>query len=164
MASDERYTRPRCQHETAHLRTEKVGVRGATVTASSGTAMPAMPYNAEIPEFTMPIANLEGQPHLLPLFKHVEEMRPVMLPLLSQPLLSEITDTFHRRLVDAWTEHLMSAGIATPRRAVAAEILAGGFMAAARRWLVEGCKPGPEEMATEFSGYVSAIIDQASAA
>ncbi len=113
---------------------------------------------AEIPSLTLPISEADGEPDLLPLFEHVQEMRPVMLPLLSQPLLGEIVDTFQRRLAEAWTEYLAGIGVAAEHRVVPAELLAGGFMSVARDWLKAGCEPGPVAICREFTPYSDAVL------
>lgn len=113
---------------------------------------------ADIPTITLPISEADGQPDLLPLFEHVAEMRPIMLPLMSQPLLGEIMDVFQRQLADAWSEHLGTAGIADERQQIASELLAGGFMAVARRWLKEGCRQPPADVCAEFTAYSTSIL------
>ncbi len=116
---------------------------------------------AAIPALTVPISESDGEPDLLPLFEHIQEMEPVMRPLMSQPLLGEITDTFHRRLADAWDTHLQSLDVPEQRRIVASETLAGSFMAVGKRWLVDGCQSGPVEMCAEFTDYSRAVVAQA---
>lgn len=113
---------------------------------------------AEIPALLVPVSEADGEPDLLPLFEHVAEMRPIMLPLMSQPLLSEILDVFHQRLAAAWATHLGVVGVAEQRRTVASELLAGGFMATARQWLKAGCVPDPEKICAEFQEYSSGIL------
>jgi len=116
---------------------------------------------AEIPTLTLPIADAEMEPDLLPLFEHVEEMRPIMLPLMSQPLLGEIVDTFHRQLAAAWLDYLEALDIEAESRRVASELLAGGFMAVNREWLKSGCTPEPAVMSERFTGFMTAIIEHA---
>lgn len=115
----------------------------------------------EIPTLTLPVSDAEGQADLLPLFEHVAEMRPIMLPLMSQPLLGEIMDTFQQRLATAWTEHLVTNGIAEERRPVAAELLSGGFMSVARHWIKAGCDPEPAIICAEFTDYSNLVLAQA---
>lgn len=116
---------------------------------------------AGIPSLTLPISDAEGEPDVLPLFEHVAEVRPIMLPLMSQPLLGEIMDTFHRRLVEAWDTYLITLDIDDVDRWVPAEMLAGSFMAVARRWLKDGCQPDAATMAADFSAYSTRILAQA---
>lgn len=117
---------------------------------------------AEIPELTVPISSSDGEPDLLPLFQHVQEMQPVMKPIMSQPVLGEITDVFQQRLATAWTSYLTNLGVEGLRLTVAAEALAGAFMAVNRRWLKDGCATSPEEMSELFSKHVTAIVTTAS--
>lgn len=117
---------------------------------------------AEIPTLTVPISEANGDPDLLPLFVHVAEMRPILWPLMSQPMLSEVMDTFQRRLAEAWIEYLETNGVPESRRLVAADLLAGGFMAVARRWLKDGCKTDAASMCAEFTTYVDGILERAS--
>lgn len=118
---------------------------------------------AEIPNVTLPISAADGDPDLLPLFEHVQEMRPIMLPLMSQPLLGEMMDTFQRRLATAWTDHLVKLGVPEERRTVAAELLAGGFMSVTRHWLKAGCEPDPATICAEFTAYSNGILARAAA-
>lgn len=113
---------------------------------------------AEIPSLTVPISDADGEPDLLPLFEHVYEMRPIMLPLFSQPLLGEISDTFVARMATAWGEYLGKGSVPEPGRTVAADLLAGGFMTVARQWLKHGCVPEPAVMCAEFSNYSNAVL------
>lgn len=112
---------------------------------------------AAIPALIVPISEADGEPDLLPLFEHIEEMQPVMRPLMSQPLLAEIMDTFHRRLADAWDAHLENLGVPEHQRIVPSEMLAGSFLAVGRRWIADGCPSTPEAMCVEFTSYASAV-------
>lgn len=111
-----------------------------------------------IPSTTLPISIAEGEPDLLPLFEHVAEMRPILLPLMSQPMLAEIMEAFEQGLADAWTEHLTTVGVDPSRRGTAAALLAGGFMAVVRRWIANGCDPSPAVLCAEFTEYSSLIL------
>lgn len=115
-----------------------------------------------LPSQLAPISTANQAPDLLPLFTHVKEMRPIMLPLMSQPLLAEITDEFQRQMASSWTDHLTTIGIGEERRMIVAELLAGGFMSVAYRWLRQGCTPDPDTVAREFSSYAVAVIAAAS--
>lgn len=111
-----------------------------------------------IPSITFPIAESDAEPDLLPMFEHVAEMRPILLPLMSQPLLGEIVDTFQRGLATAWTEHLATLGVPEPRRDLAGQLLAGGLMAVLRSWLADGCTRDAGSMCTEFTEYTAVIV------
>lgn len=119
---------------------------------------------SEIPAFTMPIATGTDVPDLLPLFEHVADMQPVMRPLMSQPLLAEIAETFERRLAEAWSEYLVSIGVSAERRTLAADILAGALMTVARNWLKGGCEPSAAEICSEFTEYSASIVSTCRAA
>jgi len=121
-------------------------------------------FTAEIPATVLAISEADGEPELLPLFQHVEAMRPILLPLMTQPLLGEIMDTFHQRLVIAWSAHLERLGIPEDRRAFAAEILAGGFLAVSRRWIKDGCARDVTQVCDEFAHYSNEIIAVSQAA
>ena len=114
---------------------------------------------AGIPTQTMTVTNADGEADLLPLLAHVAESRPIMWPLMNQPLLGDILDTFQRGLSAAWTNHFTTLGIPAERHDVPAELLAGGFLSVMRDWLKDGCKRSPEEMNDEFCAYAQQIID-----
>ncbi len=116
---------------------------------------------SEIPSVMLPISATDEELDLLPLFQHVADVGSVLLPLMTQPLLGEVNQTFHRELVSSWTEHLVAAGVPEARRGVAAEILAGAFLAVAKQWLVDGCQPEPVAINAEYTGYASDIIARA---
>jgi len=119
---------------------------------------------AGIPDLDVPVSQSTGEPDVLPLFEHVYEVAPVLKPLISQPLLSEILDHFHRRLADTWDEYLASQGANEEQRSMASEILAGAFISVTRRWVVNsGLTPGPAAMAANFNSYAAAITSQATA-
>jgi len=115
---------------------------------------------AEMPKFEVPVSS-NGEPDVFPLFSHVDEVAPIMKPLLTQPMLSELLEQFHRRMAESWDEHLASLGITQEQRLVASEILAGAFIAVSRRWVTSGLTPGPKEMAVNFNRYAAAITEQA---
>lgn len=116
---------------------------------------------AGIPSLTVPISDADGEPDLLPLFQHVEEMQPIMKSLMSQPLLGEIMDTFQQRLAGAWTTYLHATGLPAKRTVLLAEFLAGAFMSVSRRWLSDGCRPSPEEVCAQFTNQAGAAIKAA---
>ena len=115
----------------------------------------------KIPALELPPTPADGHPDLFPLFEHVKEVRPVMLPLLSQPLLGEITETFQSQLAVSWAEYLETTGVPEERRMVAAELLAGGFMSVAKRWLIDGCEPDPTVICGQFTAYCDGILAEA---
>lgn len=116
---------------------------------------------AEIPTITMPISDADGSPDLLPLFEHVADMRLVLLPLMTQPLLGDIMDTFQQSLAAAWTEHLAAHHVPDARRMVVAELLAGGFLSVARNWVKAGCEADAATICDEFTQYSDQVLAQA---
>ncbi len=115
----------------------------------------------EMPTLTMTISEADGVPDFLPLFEHVLEMEPVMRPLLTQPLLGEVTFEFQKRLATSWDTYLEELAIPEVRRRYLAEILAGGFIAVARRWLTDRCKTPPDQMAEDFGQAAMAAVRHA---
>ena len=105
---------------------------------------------AEIPVLSVTFKDGSSEPDFLPLFQHVPEMQPVMKPLMSQPLLAEIMATFQARLSTSWEEHFRNLGIDGTLRTVTADFLAGGFMAVAKQWLIDGCKRDAAEVHADF--------------
>ena len=113
---------------------------------------------AAIPTITLPIAaSDDDMPDLQPLFDHVNEMQPVLRPLMSQPLLSDITDAFHHQLADAWREHLDSQAVAPTDAAMLSQFLAGALMAVCRDWLASGCARPADEICAHFTGLATSV-------
>lgn len=113
---------------------------------------------AAIPSITLPIGTTgEDMPDLQPLFEHVEEMRPVLRPLLSQPLLGEITDVFHRQLAEAWCSHLAARGLEPEAASMTSQFLAGALMAVCRDWLNNDCKRPAHELCKDFTTLVARV-------
>jgi hypothetical protein len=107
------------------------------------------------------IAGPAGVPDLLPLFEHVQEMQPVLLPIMSQPLLGEISESFQRHLVTSWREHLASTSMGAERIGFVSDFLAGGFLSVMHRWLAAGCDRSPADVCAEHQKYVDAILVEA---
>lgn len=113
---------------------------------------------AAIPSVTLPIGTTgKEMPDLQPLFDHVEAMQPVLRPLLSQPLLSDITDAFHRQLGEAWRSHLDARGVEQQAAAMTSQFLAGALMAVCRDWLVHDCKRPAHELCNDFTELVARV-------
>lgn len=104
------------------------------------------------------VLNSEGEPDLLPLFEHVEEVQPVLRPILSQPLLGELSETFQRQLVTSWREYLTTTSIDSSKIDGVADFLAGGFMAVMHRWLAARCDRPAEVVWAEHQRYVDAVL------
>jgi AcrR family transcriptional regulator len=110
-----------------------------------------------IPELAIPTGD-EGLPDLLPLFAHVDEMAPVMRPLLTQPVLSEIADTFHRQFASSWADHLKN----TPHRddKLLPELMAGALTALVRWYAQQADRDAPEIIAAKANEHLRRLIDQ----
>ncbi len=92
---------------------------------------------AAIPDLVLPIAaSDELVPGFLSLFEHVEEMRPILYPLLSQPLYGEVIDSFHRQMASSWLDQLQPRCASPDEAGFAAELLAAGLLATAKKWVV----------------------------
>lgn len=114
---------------------------------------------AAIPSVTLPIAVAsDDMPDLRSLFDHVEEMQPVLEPLLSQPLLSDVTDAFHHQLADAWHAHLRARGAASERAEITSQFLAGALMAVFRDWVTKGCVQPADELCAHITQLAARII------
>lgn len=115
---------------------------------------------ASIPAVTLPVAEPgEGVPNLRSMFDHVEEMQPILRPLMSQPLLSEINDAFHRQLVEAWTVHLAARRVRDPQREFIATCLAGAFLATSRSWMATRCRRPAADVCDDYTTMAAAVID-----
>ncbi len=113
---------------------------------------------SSIPKIVLPIAAASDPiPDLQPLFDHVEEMQPVIRPLLNQPLLGEISDAFQSQLADAWREHLHDRGMGE-RSEMLALVLAGGFMAVCRDWLNHRCAQPSTQVCEQFTRIAIGLI------
>lgn len=110
---------------------------------------------ASIPEVVVVIGD---EASTLALFQHVEEMAPIMRPLMTQPVLGEIIEVFERSLTAAWTDYLRSHAPRADAREVevAAVFLAGASVSVARQWLRTGCSDPAEAMAHRFAQLASA--------
>ena len=101
---------------------------------------------------------------LFPLFAHVEEMQAVVRPLMTQPLLGDITDALRRSLVESWIDHLERVGVAAERRELLGELLAGAWLGVATNWLRHNCQTPTREITDEFTTYARSVIETAKAA
>lgn len=106
-----------------------------------------------MPEVVLP-AMPDGRLDVLPLFAHVNEAAGVLRPLLSQPVLAEITNLFHRRFVKVWDDYL------GPDQAVLSEFLAGAVTALVKSYALDSDRPPPEEYAAEVSAHIDRLLDR----
>lgn len=111
-----------------------------------------------IPEVVVTVGDAEST---LALFTHVEEMAPIMRPLMSQPVLGEIIAAFERSLVAAWTGHLTDSAPKADVAAVAmaASFLAGGSVSVAREWLATGCAESAQTVTERFMVLSSSVAE-----
>lgn len=113
---------------------------------------------ASIPAIVLPITAADDlMPDLQSLFDHVEEMQPVLRPLLNQPLLGEVTDVFHSQLAIAWSEHFEDRSVGA-NTDMLAQVLAGGFMAVCRDWINDRCARSSTDICEQFTRIAAAII------
>lgn len=96
----------------------------------------------------------------LAFFQHVEEMASVMRPLMTQPVLGEMTEVFERSLVAAWTDYLTAQAMhADPGEIeVTAVFLSGACVSVARQWLRTDCSDSSELMAQRFTRLAGAAV------
>lgn len=118
---------------------------------------------SRIPDQALSISGSGSGVDVYPLFVHVEEMSPILKPLLSQPVFAEIADQFHRSLRDAWDAQLETLGVPPKGRGMASEILAGSLLAIVRKWVLDRCHPSATDMATDFHSFVAVITAEAHA-
>ena len=114
---------------------------------------------AAMPRISVPIvsaADGPGHPDLFPLFDHVNEMAPVLRPLLSQPVFSEITDSFHRQLAASWSEYLDSTSHRNDP--ILAELLAGALTAAIRNYGLDRNREDPALFAARITTHFENIL------
>lgn len=114
---------------------------------------------AAIPDLVLPIGDADKEmPEFLDLFEHVAEVQPLLRAIMSQPLLGEVTETFHRQLAAAWSEHLVRIGLDGAQVTVISELLTGGLLAIFKHWLQAGCERPAGEICADYCRYASAII------
>lgn len=117
---------------------------------------------AAIPEVVLPIASSDERvPRLLHLFEHIEEMHPVLYPLMNQTVLGEIIDTFQRQLSQSWFAHLGPLCPSDDDAAFVSELLAAGLLATGKKWILAGCDRPTEDVCADFERYASALIEEA---
>jgi len=117
---------------------------------------------AGIPNQLQPLASSDQDvPDLLPLFRHAEEMQPILRPLLSQAVFAEINDSFHRELRASWVDHLNKRGVSAEEAEFAAELLAAGFLATVKTWVLNKCQRPASELCATYESYSAAIITEA---
>ncbi len=112
---------------------------------------------AAIPDMAM---TLTDDARLDAFFAHVEEMSPVLRPLLSQPVLGDVVDLFEHQLTEAWRARitLEAADLPTEDAATAARFLAGGLAAVVRDWFRTGCAEPAAVVRTRFGRMADATL------
>lgn len=107
-----------------------------------------------IPDVASTIVVTEaGHVDLRPLFEHIEEVGPIVYPLLSQTVLGDIAMTFENAFSRAFEQ------IIDPDRAPhLARFLAGGLIAIIRSHGPHRQGDSSEAMATELGAYINQLI------
>lgn len=105
---------------------------------------------------SVPFDGRAGRPNLVPLFEHVYEASPILKPLFSQPVLSDIIETFHRQIADSWLAYLAETEFG--RDEVLAEMMAGSLTAAIKHYALSKSRPPPVEFAAEVSAHFHRLV------
>lgn len=108
------------------------------------------------PNMAASFAKGPGELELLPLFAHVNEAAPVLAPLMSQPVLSEIVDLFHSQFVEGWKTYLEGTRHAQDEQLV--EMLAGSLVALVRSYASDKTRPTPEEFTAAASVHFLRLV------
>ena len=88
------------------------------------------------------------------LFEHAAEMAEVIGPLLSQPVLGELSAAVERGLAEALGQVIDEA--AAPRLA---SFAAGALLSSLRVFATQRPRPPAAEVAAELSGYLARLLD-----
>lgn len=86
---------------------------------------------------------------LQPLFAHVDEMAPILHPLLSQPVLREINDNFEREFAGVFR------ALVEDNESWLPEFLAGALISSVRQYAAQRVRRPPDEVAAEISTYIN---------
>jgi len=109
---------------------------------------------SEIPDVTSAVVvSPHGDIDLGPLFEHVDEMAPILFPLLSQPVLGEIAMAFENGLRDTFGEVVDEE--AAP---YLARFIAGALIATIRTFAADGRRPAAADVAAELNRYVDSLL------
>lgn len=103
----------------------------------------------------------DQQPDFRSLFVHIDEAADVVRPLLSQPVLGEVANDYHRKFVKAWRDYLVQPD--SPRSAVGedwivSELLAGGLLAIAKAYVSRLPRERPELVAERYRVLVADVL------
>ncbi len=97
--------------------------------------------------------SVTGSVELSLLFEHADEMAPVITPLLSQPVLGDISRALEDGFAEAFARVVdVEVAPTLPR------FLAGAMLATIRTYLADGDRPTPTEMASKVERHVNAAI------
>lgn len=110
-----------------------------------------------IPDVELVLGNDYGRPDLLPLFDHVNEMAPVLVPLMTQPVLSDIVDSFHRQFAQGWAAYLDETEHAGDP--VLPEMLAGALTALMRSYALDKNREEPERHAARVAAHFERLLE-----
>ncbi len=89
---------------------------------------------------------------LTPLFLHVEEAAPVLHPIMSQPVLREVTDEFERKFAHAFSELVDDPTSPLPN------FLAGALISTIRHYAMDRSRRPAEEMASRVGAHVDCLL------
>lgn len=133
---------------------ERAGVSRSTFYAHYGNKLDVI--TSGIPELAamVTVDPATGTLDLAGLFEHAAEMAEVIGPLLSQPVLGELSAAVERGLVEAVAG--MIDETAAPRLAPFA---AGALLSSLRVFATQRPRPPAAEVAVELSGYLARLLD-----
>lgn len=153
MAILDQIQRKRWEKITVQDLLDSTGISRSTFYAHYDNKLAVLTDNIPSVAGTVRVDPLTKHVDLAPLFAHVDQMAPIMHPLLSQPVLRDMIDKFEREFASVFAESTSQEGGNLP------EFLAGGLIATIRLYAAERHRRPPEEMAAEVGGYINELLN-----
>lgn len=131
---------------------DATGVSRSTFYAHYDNKLAVLTDNIPSVAGTIRIDAESGLVDLRALFAHVDEMAPVLHPLLSQPVLREMTDEFERQFAVGFAERVEDTQSWLPG------FLAGALISTVRQYAAERVRRPSDEVADEVAEYINSLL------
>lgn len=131
---------------------DRTGISRSTFYAHYGNKLEVLTDGIPMVTSTMTIDLESRRVDLGPLFDHVEEMAPILRPLLSQPVLGEISARFEEQFAEAFGRLVDDSTPELPH------FLAGAMVASIRRFATDLSPPPAATVATELEGHIERLL------